>query len=82
MEVDLSPTSSDSYRSSFNKEVMEMNSIDISSEHLKRPHLLAKLSYLVARYRFVRLTSPAASGKSSLLKLYQNSLKKNQSNMD
>lgn len=30
---------------------------------------------MVAVYRFVRLTSPAASGKSSLLKLYQHSLK-------
>jgi hypothetical protein len=73
MGVDSSPTSSDS---SINKEVIQIDSIDIHTEHLKRPELLAKLTELVAQYRFVRLTSPAASGKSSLLKLYQHHLKK------
>ena len=72
MEVDSSPTTSDSSRSSS----IQIDSIDVDTEHLKRPELLAKLSNLVAQYRFVRLTSPASSGKSSLLKLYQHHLKK------
>ena len=76
MEVDSSPTTSDSSRSSINREVIQIDSIDIHTEHLKRPDLLAKLAGLVAEYRFVRLTSPASSGKSSLLKLYQHSLRK------
>jgi hypothetical protein len=76
MEVESSSTTSDSSRSSINKKVIQIDSIDIHTEHLKRPELLAKLTDLVAQYRFVRLTSPAASGKSSLLMLYQHSLKK------
>jgi hypothetical protein len=76
MEVDSSPTTSDSSRSSINNHVIQSDSIDIQTEHLKRPELLDKLTGLVAQYGFVRLTSPAASGKSSLLKLYQHSLKK------
>ncbi|KAJ2985111.1 hypothetical protein HDV02_000770 [Globomyces sp. JEL0801] len=48
--------------------------IDIHTEHLERPDLLEKLT--VSQYAFVRLTSPAASGKSALLKLYEHSLKK------
>ena len=76
MEVESSPTTSDSSRSSINKEVIQIDSIDIHTEHLKRPELLSKLTELVAQYRFVRLTSPAASGKSSLLMLYQHNLKK------
>jgi energy-coupling factor transporter ATP-binding protein EcfA2 len=75
MEVDSSPTSSGSSKSSINKEVIQTDSIDIHTEHLERPELLEKLTGLVAQYRFVRLTSPASSGKSSLLKLYQHSLK-------
>ena len=76
MEVESNPTISDSSRYSVNKEVIQIDSIDIHTEHLKRPELLAKLTELVAQNRFVRLTSPAASGKSSLLMLYQHSLKK------
>ena len=76
MEVDSGPTTSDPSRLSMNKEVIQIDSIDIHTEHLRRPELLDKLTGLVAQYRFVRLTSPAASGKSSLLKLYQHSLKK------
>ena len=76
MEGVSSPTSIDSSRSSINKKVIQIDSINIHTEHLKRPELLAKLTDLVAQYRFVRLTSPAASGKSSLLMLYQHSLKK------
>ena len=53
-----------------------MDSIDIHTVPLKRPELRRKLNDLVAVHRFVRLTSPAASGKSSLLKLYQHRLKK------
>ena len=59
-----------------NKEVIQTDSIDINTEYLKRPELLEKLTYLVAQYRFVRLTSPASSGKSTLLKMFQQNLKK------
>ncbi|KAJ3262330.1 hypothetical protein HK103_002744 [Boothiomyces macroporosus] len=69
MDVESLPTS-DSSISSINK-VIQTDGIDIHSAHLKRPELLDKLSELSTQYRFVRLTSPAASGKSSLLKLYQ-----------
>ncbi|TPX74549.1 hypothetical protein CcCBS67573_g04185 [Chytriomyces confervae] len=74
-----SPTagSGKSSRSYINKEVIQLDSIDLNTEHLGRRELLAKLAGLVAEHRFVRLTSPQASGKSSLLKLYQNSLKRN-----
>ena len=75
MGIDSSPTSSGSSLSSINKEVIQIDSIDIQTEHLNRQELLYKLTGLVAEYRFVRLTSPAASGKSSLLKMYQHSLK-------
>ncbi|KAJ3384183.1 hypothetical protein HDU84_003086, partial [Entophlyctis sp. JEL0112] len=76
MEVDSSPTSEQSSRSSINKEVIQQDGIDINTEHLERRDLVAQLRKLVARHRFVRLTSPQASGKSSLLKLYQYSLRK------
>ena len=48
MEVESSPTTSDSSRSSINKKVIQIDSIDIHTEHLKRPELLAKLTDLVA----------------------------------
>ena len=77
MQVDdPSPTTTDSSRSSLNREVIQVDGIDIHTEHLKRSDLLAQLTSLVAQYRFVRLTSPASSGKTSLLKLYQHSLRK------
>ncbi|KAJ3194109.1 hypothetical protein HDU82_002567, partial [Entophlyctis luteolus] len=76
MDVDSSPTSEQSSRSSINKEVIQQDGIDINTEHLERRDLVAQLRKLVARHRFVRLTSPQASGKSSLLKLYQYSLRK------
>ncbi|KAJ3399638.1 hypothetical protein HDU80_007706 [Chytriomyces hyalinus] len=79
MDVDdssLAPGSGTSSGSSINKAVIQLDSIDLNTEHLGRHELLAKLSRLVADYRFVRLTSPQASGKSSLLKLYQNRLEK------
>ncbi|TPX71022.1 hypothetical protein CcCBS67573_g06320 [Chytriomyces confervae] len=80
MDIDSSsPTagSGKSSRSSINKEVIQLDSIDLNTEHLGRRELLAKLSGLVGGHRFVRLTSPQASGKSSLLNLYRNSLKRN-----
>ena len=43
MGVDSSPTFSDS---SINKKVIEIDSIDIHTEHLKRPELLARLTEL------------------------------------
>ena len=52
--------------------------VDINSDHLKRTGLIVKLHELVCNNLFVRLTSPAASGKTTLLKLYWNSLKNTQ----
>ncbi|KAI8839148.1 hypothetical protein BJ741DRAFT_663090 [Chytriomyces cf. hyalinus JEL632] len=54
-----SPTagSGKSSRSSINKEVIQLDSIDLNTEHLGRRELLAKLAGLVAEHRFVRLTS-------------------------
>jgi hypothetical protein len=71
MEVDSSSNTSHSSRSIIN---IQIDGIDINTEHLKRPDLLSKLTNLLDENRFVRLTSPAASGKSSLLMLYQHSL--------
>jgi hypothetical protein len=68
MKVDSNPTL---FESPYSSAIMA----DIHAEHLNRPKLLAKLTYLAAQYRFVRLSSPPSSGKSSLLKLYQHSLK-------
>jgi hypothetical protein len=45
--------------------------IALGTEHLKRHALVGKLQYLVSRKRIVLLSSPAASGKSSLHRLYQ-----------
>jgi ABC-type cobalamin/Fe3+-siderophores transport system ATPase subunit len=56
------------------KEVIRMDRLDIRTDHLKRADWVSNFSALVSRHRIVRLTSPAASGKSSLLKLYQHSL--------
>jgi hypothetical protein len=50
---------------------IQLNSIDISTEHMKRPELVLKLATRLDGNRFVRLTSPAASGKTSLLSLYE-----------
>ena len=58
-----------------NRMVIQTDSIDINTEYLKRPELLGRLIELMKENRVVRLTSPAASGKSSLLKMYQHSLK-------
>ncbi|KAJ3291264.1 hypothetical protein HDU76_007305 [Blyttiomyces sp. JEL0837] len=56
--------------------VMGYDGININAEHLERPELVTKLANLVGEFRFVRLTSPSASGKSSLLMVYEHSLKK------
>jgi len=61
--------------SSIKNRVIQTDGIDIHTEYLQRPDLLAKLTNLVSQYRIVRLTSPASSGKSSLLDLFQDSVK-------
>ena len=72
MDVDhVNPTSSDSAH-------IQTDSIDIYTEHLERPALLNNLIAKVKINRFVLLTSPPASGKSSLLKLYQHKSKEYQ----
>jgi hypothetical protein len=76
MEADLNTSSSASSPFSMKKDVIQVDGIDIATEHRKRSDLLAKLAGLVSENRFVRLTSPAASGKTSLLKMFQHSLKK------
>eukprot|EP00842_Homolaphlyctis_polyrhiza_P001903 jgi/Hompol1/2713/HPOL_006138-RA len=76
MEVDKSPTASTSSRASINKEVIQSDGIDINTEHLERPELIQKLALFGSQHRFVRLTSPGASGKSSLLAMYRHSLRK------
>ncbi|KAI3631251.1 hypothetical protein MIR68_010741 [Amoeboaphelidium protococcarum] len=48
-----------------------IDGIDLDIEHLKRNELVGKLQWLVSRSSIVLLSSPAASGKSSLFKLYQ-----------
>ena len=73
-QVDSSPSTFDLSLSSINT-ILQNYSIDIHTEHLERSDLLAKLANLVAEYRAVRLTSPSGSGKRSLLKMYQHSLK-------
>ena len=56
------------------KEVIRIDRLDICTDHFKRADWVSSFSELVSRHRIVGLTSPAASGKSSLLKLYQHSL--------
>jgi hypothetical protein len=68
MEGVSSPKSSDSSRSSIN---IKIDGIALGTEHLKRNELVAKLQNLVSSNSIVLLTSPAASGKSSLFKLYK-----------
>jgi ATP/maltotriose-dependent transcriptional regulator MalT len=75
MDVDFTPSTSDLLKPLINTKVIRIDCIDLNTEHLKRPHLVETLTELVNEYQFVRLTSPAASGKSSLLRLYQHSLK-------
>jgi Crinkler effector protein N-terminal domain len=48
-----------------------IDGIALGTEHLKRSILVEKLHFLVSKKSIVLLSSPAASGKSSLLKLYQ-----------
>lgn len=48
MDVDSSPTTSDSSGSLIRKEVTHTDSIDIHTNHLKRSDLIAKLANLVA----------------------------------
>jgi len=73
MEVDSSPTTSDSSKSSVN---IKNDGIDIDTEHLERLELVEKLTNLVSSNSIVLLTSPAGSGKSSLFKLYKAATKK------
>jgi hypothetical protein len=47
-----------------------LNDLDIDTVHLRRQSLVLKLADLVDRYQFLRLTSPAASGKTSLVSLF------------
>jgi energy-coupling factor transporter ATP-binding protein EcfA2 len=57
------------------KDIFQTENIDLEEEHLKRDSLLDQLCTFVSESQFVLLTSPAASGKSSLLKLYQERVK-------
>jgi energy-coupling factor transporter ATP-binding protein EcfA2 len=68
MEVDSSPTSTNSSKSSVN---IKNDGIDIDTEHLERSELVQKLINKVHSNSIVLLTSPAGSGKSSLYKLYK-----------
>ena len=65
-EKDISPTTSNS--SGIN---IQLDGIDIGTEHLERKELVNKLTSMVEHERFVLLSSPAGSGKSSLFKLYK-----------
>ncbi|KAJ1503809.1 hypothetical protein HMI54_005373 [Coelomomyces lativittatus] len=65
---DSSPTSTNSSKSSVN---IRTDGIDIDTEHLERSELVQKLINLIHSNSIVLLTSPAASGKSSLFKLYK-----------
>jgi hypothetical protein len=48
-----------------------MDSIDLRSTHLPRRHLVDKMTDILSKSRFLLLSSSAASGKTSLLKLFQ-----------
>jgi hypothetical protein len=51
--------------------ITNMDGIDLNTQHLKRSILVENLQSLVSKKSFVLLSSPAASGKSSLFRLYQ-----------
>jgi len=71
MEVDSSPAITASSLSATTGRSTQADGIDVNREHLERPVLLAKLHKSILDHRIVRLTSPSASGKSSLLNLYK-----------
>ena len=68
MEFDSSSTTFDSSRVFVNTKI---DGIALGTEHLKRNELIGKLQLLVSKNSTVLLSSPAASGKSSLYKLYR-----------
>jgi hypothetical protein len=71
MEVDSSPTNTDSTHRSVN---IRIDGIDIGTEHLDRNELVEKLKGLVSTNAIVLLTAPAGSGKTSLYNLYKASV--------
>ncbi|KAJ3002261.1 UNVERIFIED_CONTAM: hypothetical protein HDU68_006361, partial [Siphonaria sp. JEL0065] len=50
---------------------LELNGIDLLSPHLDRLELLKSIAYSVQSNRFTLLSSPAGSGKTSVLQLFQ-----------
>jgi predicted AAA+ superfamily ATPase len=68
MEVD---SSANTFGSSGRIMNIGIDGIALDTEYLKRNELVGKLQWLVSRSPIVLLSSPAASGKSSLFKLYQ-----------
>jgi energy-coupling factor transporter ATP-binding protein EcfA2 len=48
-----------------------IDAIDVDVEHFERNELVEKLQSFISENLFVVVSSPAASGKSSLFKLYQ-----------
>ncbi|KAI3641438.1 hypothetical protein MIR68_000568 [Amoeboaphelidium protococcarum] len=68
MEVDSGANAFGSSNAFIN---IRIDGIALGTEHLKRNELVGKLQLLVSKSSIVLLSSPAASGKSSLFKLYQ-----------
>ena len=67
MDIDLNPIQDSST-------VTQTDGIKTDKEFLERPELIKQLKLLRIN-RIVRLTSPAGSGKTSLLDMYSHSLK-------
>ena len=76
MEVDSTPSTFDT---STNNNIGGIDWIDLKSPHLKRTALVNKLQYIVEGNWIVRITSPAASGKTSVLQLYEKTLQNTKS---